>query len=225
MMADRIFNERRENYGDRGSRIVAEISCGMCGAKVATPTGAGSSSLPYQVIARKFTALGWRLGNANGRDECPKCIAKNRAKTKEMKVLKVVDSAVKEPPRVMSRDDRRIIFEKLNDTYVDEKTGYDSGWSDHRLATDLGVPRKWVEQVREEMFGPIGTNAEMNDFLAQAQALLKDARSYLEEAQRVRDEVTKLISSPSLSSANTIFDRISKIDRLAQEVRKLVVTS
>lgn len=59
-----------------------------------------------------------------------------------------------EAPRVMGKEDRRIIFGKLDEVYVDEKTGYDKGWSDERVAKDLGVPRAWVSDVRDEFYGP-----------------------------------------------------------------------
>ena len=59
-----------------------------------------------------------------------------------------------EAPRTMTRDERRIIFEKLNDVYVSEKVGYMEDWNDEKVAKDLGVARAWVSGLREEMFVP-----------------------------------------------------------------------
>lgn len=54
----------------------------------------------------------------------------------------------------MSRMDRRTIFTKLNDVYLDEATGYRTGWNDASVALDLGTPIQWVAEVREADFGP-----------------------------------------------------------------------
>ena len=70
-------------------------------------------------------------------------------------------------PREMSRDDRRIIFAKLNDVYLDEKRGYSDGWNDERVAADLNVPRKWVEDIRADNFGDAHDNEELRKFLDQ----------------------------------------------------------
>lgn len=89
--------------------------------------------------------------------------------------IKPVSTPSETPPREMSRDDRRVIFAKLDEVYLDEKRGYDSGWSDHKVASDLGVPRKWVEIIRAENFGAIGTNEDMADFLSKAEILAAEA--------------------------------------------------
>jgi hypothetical protein len=54
----------------------------------------------------------------------------------------------------MGKTERRIIFAKLNDVYLDEKVGYADDWSDAKVAQDLGVPVEWVALVREPDFGP-----------------------------------------------------------------------
>ena len=54
----------------------------------------------------------------------------------------------------MTRDERRIIFEKINEIYVGEKVGYSDSWDDEKVAKDLGVPRAWVSAIREDMIWP-----------------------------------------------------------------------
>lgn len=102
-------------------------------------------------------------------------VSKTAAKAAAKDAVKTNAVAV-EPPREMSRDDRRVIFAKLNEVYIDESKGYDNGWSDHRVAVDLGVPRAWVASVREEMFGPDKSNAE-------ARQLVQDGRALKDEMQ------------------------------------------
>lgn len=58
------------------------------------------------------------------------------------------------PPREMTREDRRIIFAQLEEVYVDEHTGYSTDWNDERVSKHLNCPRKWIETIREENFGP-----------------------------------------------------------------------
>jgi hypothetical protein len=79
-----------------------------------------------------------------------------------------------EPPVEMGRDDRRIIFAKLDEVYLSAEQGYSSGWTDHRIAADLGVPRAWVEQVREEMFGPARDNEDIREARAELAAIRGD---------------------------------------------------
>jgi len=218
-MSHRTFPEVSERYGSTW-RTVARLTCRKCGVSESIGSSKVGGSLPVEVIARKFTEKGWILGPNDQRDLCPGCALKE----KEKPLLKVVDKPTPEKPREMGRDDRRIIFEKLNEVYLDEKTGYASGWSDHKVASDLACPRKWVEVVREEMFGSIGTNAEMSEFLSEAEALLAESRKALTDARAAREAVEKILANPSFLTLGAISDRLGKVERLAGEVRKLVVT-
>lgn len=60
--------------------------------------------------------------------------------------------------RPMDKTDRRLVFSRLNEIYVDEKTGYSGDWTDAKVAQDLGVPVSWIASVRDADFGP-----ELND--------------------------------------------------------------
>lgn len=56
--------------------------------------------------------------------------------------------------RAMDRTERRLIFARLNEIYIDETKGYSADWTDAKVAADLGVPVSWVADVREADFGP-----------------------------------------------------------------------
>ena len=112
-------------------------------------------------------------------------------------------------PRVMTREDKRIIYDKINEVYVDEKRGYDNGWSDHKLATDLGVPRKWIEEVREDMFGPVATNPDIEEF-NRSVASLSEIKIHLIDIQ---EKLNKL----DISDVNA---RVAKLERLSAEIKK-----
>lgn len=79
-----------------------------------------------------------------------------------------------EEPRHPSFDERRLIFAKLNDVYLDEKTGYSGSWSDKKVAEDLGVPWKWVEDIRSQNFGPVGDSETAREIVSEAKTLLDD---------------------------------------------------
>lgn len=49
-------------------------------------------------------------------------------------------------------DARRRVCMKIAEVY--DSKFYTPGWSDARIADDLAVPRKWVEAMREFVFGP-----------------------------------------------------------------------
>ena len=85
-------------------------------------------------------------------------------------------AAAVDPPRPMAFEDRRIIFEKLNEVYVDPNVGYADEWTDKRVADDLGVPLAWVTKIRAENFGPHGSNKAIDQVVAKAEAIIADCR-------------------------------------------------
>jgi hypothetical protein len=150
-----------------GGRITYEIQCGSC------PTVGTLANMQYgpmtasQQLFRKFSERGWRVGKKATKNRCPSCLVVAKAPvcdtpTPQPEPEEVVNAVSKpmiditptraDPPQQASVEDRRIINEKLHDIYGEH--GYPSGWSDERLAKDLGVPRAWVAQVREFSFGP-----------------------------------------------------------------------
>jgi hypothetical protein len=139
-----------------------------------------------------------------------------------LKVVSAITAPSEEPPRNMTRDDRRIIISKLDAVYLDAKRGYDAGWSDQKVATDLGVPRKWVEDIRAENFGDVGTNEEMNEFYEQAKALSVEARKALVEARTYYEKVNALVEGQKADKV--IADRLGRVEKLGEAIRKYVVT-
>ena len=99
------------------------------------------------------------------------------------------------PPgvRQMQRDDRRIIFEKLNEVYLDEKQGYASPWTDDKVSKDLGVPRAWVSNVREEMFGPIATNSSIEEALKAVREVTVEIAKHREQGEKLAMAANSLL--------------------------------
>lgn len=167
-----------------------EIQCSKCGSieKISVNTYGGS--MAPEGIAGRFRNKGWIVGGNDGKDICPSCKndgAMKRSQRQMKEKDKGVTSTQNDAPRHPSRDDKRVIFAKINDVYVDEKTGYDAGWTDARVARDLGVPVAWVANIREEHFGDECANPQII-------AMIEEARSCLVEAKGVCSEMHDFIA-------------------------------
>jgi hypothetical protein len=150
--------------------------------------GAGVEDKENRMAARKFGDMGWSVDLHKGKHFCPECNTTSSPTRKEVPMSPTVVPM----PRQMSREDRRIVFEKLNDVYVDEKQGYAPPWTDEKVSTDLGVPRSWVVNVREEMFGPVSSNSDIDDALKAASALLGELKKHREQADKLATAATAI---------------------------------
>lgn len=171
-------------------------------ARVEEITDNGRTELPCTIVARKFKQKGWTVGRDRAHDTCPTCAANARAarrKTKEVE-LKIVrpnptDPVVTlgtpsvprevkaEPPEPMSRDERRIVFSKIEEHWAGEADGYTTPWTDQKIATDLGVPLAWVVEVRSDFFGEIRDNSEIRELLSKVDRATVEASQVVGEAE------------------------------------------
>lgn len=165
-----IFEVGHERIADAGRpNAVTRIKCCMCSATDRLVSS--GDVMPADLAAQKFARRGWTIGKNCNHHKCPECSAKPKS-LKELAKEVLMKSIPSEPilravePRTMSFDDRRLIFSKLHDVYLDERRGYSDGWSDKRVGEDLNVPRAWVEKIRAENFGPTRDNEDIREFLA-----------------------------------------------------------
>ena len=202
------FEHTTVPYGDDGKLVRGIIArCGTpnCEAAIPLPVNVMGASrgvddhIEHQFIARKLEQKGWRIGKSRTSHRCPRCFKaaktaaihkteeKIMANKKEM-LNSTASSAlqvVQENARVMTREDRRIIFEKLNEVYLNDKVGYAKGWTDETVAVDLGVPRAWVRLIREENFGDEVGNEDIREQVREAQAMLAQVRAIEPEMRRL----------------------------------------
>jgi hypothetical protein len=188
-----------------------------------------------RVVARKFEAMGWLIGKTAKGNRCPACFGaiKQAAMRKkhEREKEEVVSEMPGKPPKVvqmktagpnaalpvikpaveehrgLTREDRRIIFAKLNDLYLGEAKGYAAGWNDARIAKDLGVPPGWVAQMREENFGP-NIDEASTQMLGEARAVLAEIRT------------VGALAEPIVRQLNELADRCSGIERWIKSVEE-----
>jgi hypothetical protein len=168
-----LFTVSQVPHGGDGRRVRGvTIFCGSCDFTESLPVNSFTghsfdNDKTNKFATRKLEARGWKIGKTANSHACPKCLGDARAAASKQVVtampekLTIVKAepapapAPQQEPRTMTRDDRRIIFEKLNEVYVSETVGYAPDWSDERVAKDLGVLVEWVTLIRSENFGDL----------------------------------------------------------------------
>jgi hypothetical protein len=216
-----VFQHTTVPHGDDNRPVRGVIArCGHCDAAISTAVNtiqghSNNDEVEWQYIARRFEAKGWRIGRTRSAHRCPKCL--NAAKFAAIKRVSDAALAPKAEPktngehamqvientRVMGREDRRIIFEKLRETYVDEKVGYSEGWTDEKIASHLGVPRAWVRVIRDENFGDEISNESIRAKVAEAVTALAQLRAAEPEMRRLMGLADKI--ERSLAEIQKVF--------------------
>jgi hypothetical protein len=170
------------------------------------------------VVEKNFKRKGWEVGVNEKHDFCPACVEQRRLERRARRApqataLKLVSTqgesmpqvaVTVDAPRKMGFDDRRIILAKLQDVYLNETSGYQSPWTDAKVATDLGVPQAWVEELREQNFGPAADNQEIRAMLDRVEINAKEAKNLLHEAKAVRAEGAALVERINSLNARAV---------------------
>lgn len=213
-----------------GDRMVSSqiIRCAVdgCSEEFLLPD-TGRVPLPPDAVSSKARRAGWKVGRGPSRDRCPtharhtrenevndaaklpertRQVLDTHAVAKDGVVTMLAERAnvptEPAPPRVMDRDERRIVFGELDAAYQDAEHGYKAGHTDKSVAEALGVPVVWVRQLREEMFGPAEGDKttkkiiELRDRLdahdAKIIAAAESVAKLMTEAQSIRLELNSL---------------------------------
>jgi len=196
--------------------ICATEGCGFQG-EIIDRTNDG---LPSAVVRCKFEQKGWDVGNNEKHDFCPRCVDARRAERRARRFKPVIvpkgetapmpsptQSNAEAPPE-MTRADKRLIFAKLEEVYVDETSGYKTPWTDAAVAKDMAVPLAWVIAIREENFGPAADNSEIRDMLLRVKAAATEANTVLAQAKSIRTDGAALV------------DRVNKLSHECVEIGK-----
>jgi hypothetical protein len=208
-------------------QFAARIECSKCGA---TDHYSKPRATSWMAVEQRFRKLGWHVGNGPRADLCPECQKREKPNLRVVqnpppssitsdKLVASVETLkpVADPPREMGRDDRRVIFAKIDENWLGEKEGYAAPWTDKAIAKDLGVPAAWVAQVRDEMFGPAGNNPEIDELFNKHEEVLK-------EFEVIKTEYHRLTSlySESIAHLRKRFDFASEqIRGLESEIAKI----
>lgn len=201
------------------------ISC-ACGA-IFWLNNARGSGLPPEVVIKKAVMAGWEA-SLNGRHTCPDCVKERGGKRPAEKAatpLVVVPAApqpeeapmkrtVEEKPEVVlsvvesgpdvrqpSPAQRRTIFRTIEGTYDEVNGRYTEGATDASLAKFLSFPRKWIETIREENFGPAGPDPRLSKLVAEIEA---------QRAAIARDVATAMDWAAKLEAAELALTALGK---------------
>lgn len=215
-MADRQFDPvRNYKHPETGALMNGVIiRCGKEGCDKRDTFLKAHGVINPVHAASVFRNRGWAVGSGPRADRCPEHVGGLGKPTKEELEIRKAEHAPQpnggvtkaepaeapkvEAPKVeaakpkatMLREDKRIIFAKLNDVYGDAATGYQGDWNDEKIATDLGVAKEWVAQVREENFGP-ERNAEITaKVLAEARELAAKINAMAVEIKQFDEAIT-----------------------------------
>jgi hypothetical protein len=223
-----LFGATKVPSGDKFVRGIT-VTCGYqnCGGVESLPvnnfaTKHTDDQTELNFIRRKLEGRGWKIGNKPDQHRCSKCFAAIKAtaarRASENRVTRangetpVSVSPIKSlkdiAPRMMGREDRRIVFEKLNEVYLNDKVGYGTGWTDERVANDLGVPRAWVKLIRDENFGDEMANEEIKQKVADATKLLDEMKQRTAVAETIVADLKRL--STEAERMNKSLDAIRK---------------
>jgi hypothetical protein len=171
--------------------FAARIECSKCGAVEQYQKPKHTAAIAME---QRFRRHGWFVGNGPRVDQCPDCQKKEKPALRVVPTTEPVvtgPTLVADPPREMSRDDRRIIFAKIDENWLGD-AGYASPWTDVGIAKNLGVPVAWVAKVRDDMFGPAGSNPEIDELFVKHTAVDKDLRALVAEFNAVQTNVSAM---------------------------------
>ncbi|MGV2131799.1 hypothetical protein ACQZ4O_09225 [Agrobacterium vitis] len=172
-MTDRDFPEIAIRCAGKVTNAM-KITCACCASVAYFPQQSVTSRYVPSRAIQHFQTKGWVVGSSPKEDFCPKHASPS--KRKGATIMAKNTAPVADKPRDMSREDRAIIFDKLNEVYG--KDAYKAPWTDSMVAKDLGVPRDWVSVTRDAMFGPAGSNPLFDDFLLESARLESQFRTY-----------------------------------------------
>lgn len=210
-MSSREFPHRTGQNAAGKTATVSVITCASC-AKEGEFRHVGAKK-PPEAMEQYFRNHGWNVGSKPSRDLCPDCVAAT-SPTRKLRgeappymngrsVTGLGETPAAEPAREMTLADKRIIFAKINEVYLDNR--YESPWTDGAVAKDLGVPRDWVRQVREELIGPDGSNEDYEEFLKQVAELRSEFNAAYEAFQL---------------ATNGMDSRITELEKLGRRIEK-----
>ena len=204
-MPDRSFDFVKTTR-DGKALSAFKIMCGDAGCNAHhLMVQTGNKRLSPVAAEQYFRNHGWLVGKTARNDRCP---SHNRQRQSGTREAAMPQPAAAVEPRTMTREDRRIVMSKLDEVYLSEKDGYVTPWTDAAVARDLGVPRAWVTDMRDEFFGPARSNADFDEFLEKAGPVIDQVRDLLRNA------------SAQLEQARQLAGKIDELERAAKRIER-----
>lgn len=225
-MRDRVFDFIKVIDDGRPSSGL-QIVCAECG-ETSLFKQAGERRRPPTAASQYFRNHGWAVAKTRSGDLCPACIEAKR------KVVKMSDHKRPEQPeqqRSMSRDDGRVLSRAIEDHWDETGVCYQPGWSDVRMAEEMGTPLEWVKAIRERDFGGVGEDPGLLAFMAEQASIrvaLTDLTSQLEQTTKAlaasaawaREALARMDEDERKldgyrKAHNRLFERVTKLGEAA----------
>lgn len=183
VVVENIFDVCVKTPKDEKPGTYATAACCKCNETVSVFASSGAGKLlPPEPICAKFRKLGWRVGKRKTQHVCKDCLTKDRAPKAD-------------PPPVATPAQRRAILDTLEIVFDPEK-GFDDGYCDADIGIDMNVPRKWVEDIREEFIGPIPAPKvdPLDALLDGLSGVAKQGALYNATLRRSADDLSKALA-------------------------------
>lgn len=208
-----------------GVHVVAAlyIKCGHPGCRESIDflsTGRGKTNPDH---ARKvWGRKGWEIGRNADSDRCPQHtrLALRAERETDMGKETPINHASHEKSfdgqlraaaavapiidakaaRMPGRDDNQLILIAVQEAYPAPGEGYTAGVTDDSIAAELGLPRVWIAQVREQFFGPAvvvdprvaGLEARYAQLLATQRKIVDEVATFTADLQTFRLDLNQL---------------------------------
>lgn len=177
------------------TRAVARAICG-CGAHHDLSVTKADRSMPPDEIVKKFIAAGWTRARRNAPLLCPACSGRDN-KVVKLEDRKMSKTETAQPAmRELTPAEKRKVRELLDGHFDEELGAYLDGYSDERIAAEVMAPRAAVTKIREDAYGPIKVDPELQAIRERLDKLEKDAGALLETVREslapIRTEIESL---------------------------------
>jgi hypothetical protein len=171
----------------------AVITCKKCGATYGVSLTSINRNRPPHMIIKKFKNLGWDTKVDKTKAVCPECIEKRR--------MPVVKNA-EEPKRPEGREIAEI-HASLYEYFDSDKGEFRKGKSDQAIGKDLDIGWKYVKEIREEVYGKLKKDPEVQVVEMDIQKLEDRILKLGEQLQSRQDEL--------IAATGEIRSRIKKL--------------
>lgn len=187
-----------------------EIICAKCRDADMVPKGECGPTHPP--IAKKFQRAGWEVGATESGDVCPACQTKWQRKN----AMKTTGSTTPLPPPPPPAQittagtptpgaSARItdVYMALEDAYDRSARDYRPGWTDERIARELGVSVELVAKRRAADFGPV----KVDTFADDLDDAVKGLGSEIASMRRFSDDLAAKITA--LETRQTVLEGLA----------------
>lgn len=210
----KAHNMAIEPFNGNGEKALC--GCDSCAAEISVPCKHASKrdgqpaklESPGNAI-QKIRKAGWDY--IKGKVVCPACIEKR--KVVNMQEAKEARTDLRTPTRAQKRE----IVAMLETAYDDEAQRYMAGETDETVADVLNLMPGWVAEIREEMFGPSGSNEDIDTLRAEADAWQKKTAKDMALGEELFEAVRLHVDSLRKGQAR-VSEFQAKLERIIKAV-------